>query len=393
MAITATQTQIHIQIAPNLPGSVSGHSWTALVGPVRYRDRAPFGGPTAWAGKRCHGTILPCPSNTWAAIESGWSQVFGGSVTMTRSDTDWLPGDQVCEGTASKTSDDATWMPSPGEISIPGSCVALPDPKPTPPPSCSLSTPTTLAHGNLAVAAVQGATAAASATLLCNANMTVAVKAFRSTNNPTSTVPVRADNSITSHLTVNGADGATGTTISAVANRPVAIPLASILTTSNPTDGALQGSAVLIAGQLQKPLTINGNVLAAATAPRAVLSMTMIANAQSNLGVTWAWSTTTVDYGSDLVPANHSVGLFIRNAAQTKWSAFRTDTSAATAAGWAQRIQRFHDQNAGGGIREPGSRIFESGTWCVTLAAASTAETGGVFLPAPGAAESCVTVP
>jgi hypothetical protein len=144
--------------------------------------------------------------------------------------------------------------------------------------------------------------------------------------------------------------------------------------------------------QLQRPISITGNVIAPMTAPKAVLKMALIQNSQSNLGVSWSWSTSSADYGSTPVPANYSVGLFIRNA-QGQWFAFRVDAAASAQATWGQRIQRFHDTYAGGGIREPASRIVESGTWCVTLAAASTPETGGSFIQAPGAAESCVSVP
>lgn len=141
-----------------------------------------------------------------------------------------------------------------------------------------------------------------------------------------------------------------------------------------------------------EPFTITGNVIAA-TGPKAVSSMTLDPDDATKLRVSWGWSTSQGDYGSDTVPANYIVGLFIWNANAQKWSAFKVDSALTTPATWADRIQRFHDLYPSGGIdqRAPGS--FASGSWCVRLAAASTPQTGGVFIAAPGAAESCVTVP
>jgi hypothetical protein len=276
-----------------------------------------------------------------------------------------------------------------------GQCVTTTAP---PKPVCSLSQPAALAHGNLAVANVHGSVSNVSASISCTQVTNVKVRAILSVANPTSNVPVRADGSITSHLTINGSDGAVGVNVAIVAaNSPTLVTLTSTLATQAPTAGALTGAALVIVDvplqRVQRPISITGNVIAPSTAPKAALIMAAIQNAQSNLGITWSWSTSSADYGSTQVPANYSVGLFIRNVARDKWSAFRVDATASAVATWAQRIQRFHDKYASGGIREPASRVFESGTWCVTLAAASTPETGGSFVQAPGAAESCVSIP
>jgi hypothetical protein len=116
-------------------------------------------------------------------------------------------------------------------------------------------------------------------------------------------------------------------------------------------------------------------------------------SAESNLVVTWSWSTASVDYGEASVPANYLVGLFIRNADATQWSALAVGSPIATPGTWAQRVLSFRDEHPGGGLQQPGSRIFPGGQWCVTFGAATTRETGGEFMQAPGALESCVSVP
>jgi hypothetical protein len=391
MSITATPTTITISTSPNLPGSVSGHSWTAFVGPVRSRDKNIITAqPTyGWAGMSCQGTIKPCPSRSWVQIEQAWVTYFGSVTTSQRTDADWQPGDQICEGTAYIASVQNPWYPPPEYISIPGPCVALPDPRPV---SCVLSVPE-IAHGQIAAPDVGGNTATATASLTCTASTSVTIRAVASEANPSSTVPVRPDSSITSHLTINGIDGATGVGVAVVANQPKTVTLGSTLASAAPTVGVLQGNAALIVDTLAtKPIGITGNVVAP-LGPKAVLKMVeLTGNAQSNLGIRWSWSTTPADYGGSLVPANYLVGFFVRDATSGKWSAFRVDGSFSGEGTWAARIQAFHDKNDQGGIDEPASRVFEAGTWCITTAAASTRETGGSFIPAPGAAESCVTI-
>jgi len=263
-----------------------------------------------------------------------------------------------------------------------------------PPVTCAISVPTPLAHANLAIDAVQGANVSTTATLTCTGvGKAVKVQALASATGTSATVPVRADKSIESHLTVNGVDGYTGANVFASAAQPAQVTITSTLSSAQPTTGPLQGSAVLLAEGLQQPIGISGNVLAPTTAPGSILNMELFPSPQSNLAVSWSWSSSSVDYGSTPVPANYLVGFFIRNPTSTQWTAFRVDSTASAQAAWAQRIQAFHDRHPTGAIREPASRIFESGSWCVALGAASSASTGGTFLPAPGATESCVTVP
>jgi hypothetical protein len=154
-----------------------------------------------------------------------------------------------------------------------------------------------------------------------------------------------------------------------------------------------QQSVPIHGQQLTQPISITGNVLAAVTAPNAILYMTYIDDAQSNLRINWSWSTASHAYGGD-VPANYLVGLFIyKTGSVREWHAFRVDSTPSPQATWAQRVQRFHDAYANGGIRDPAPKVFGAGEWCVVMAAASTRENGGTFLPAPGAAGSCVDVP
>jgi len=146
------------------------------------------------------------------------------------------------------------------------------------------------------------------------------------------------------------------------------------------------------AKQLTQTVHITGNVLAPA-GPKARMTMTLDPAVPGRLHASWSWSTTTVDYGSDTVPANYIVGLFVWNASETKWTAFKVDSGGSPAARWSERIGRFHDTHPAGGIDEVVPGTFTRGTWCMRLAAASTASTGGVFIAAPASTESCVTVP
>lgn len=383
-------------------GEFTGGYWTAKVGPVRLRDKHVITGtnPNTWAGLGCKsGPIGPCHKGWWFQAESEWAKANGNyMVTVDRTDTDWQPGDQVCEGSAFLNSFNMAWIPAPGNVSILGSCSALPDPRPV---TCQATAPTTLAHGDVPLANVSGDKSMTTSTVTCNGSANVNVWAIASAANPTSTVPVRTDGSITSKLTVNGVDGKTGVTIPVTANQPASVTLGSTLASSIPTPGTFKGNATLIVDVLGRQTTtaisVTGNVVKAPTppptAPRPVMVMTTaVVGGTSKLHITWSWSTSLADYGSDTVPANYLVGLFVRNDALGKWHAFKTETGTA-ASTWGARIQRFHDINAGGGIEDEAPGTFESGVWCVRLAAASTPDTGGRFLPAPGAAESCVTVP
>jgi hypothetical protein len=115
-----------------------------------------------------------------------------------------------------------------------------------PPVTCHITAPGPLRHDNIDVASVSGHTSTSTATLTCTGNKTVNVRAVLNSGNTTSKVPVRADGSISSHLKVNGVDGATGANVYAPANQPVTVTLSSTLSSDAPTPGALQGSAVLI---------------------------------------------------------------------------------------------------------------------------------------------------
>jgi hypothetical protein len=262
------------------------------------------------------------------------------------------------------------------------------------PVTCVITQPAPVAHGDLASGAVQGNTSTTTAQVACTgAGKTVRVQAVASANGNTAIVPLRSDSSITSHLTVMGNDGYAGVNVFASLGYPAKVTITSTLSSDGPTGGLLEGNAVLKADGKQQPFVIRGNVIAQ-TAPRLVSSMELLAyGTTSNLGITWSWATTSADYGNDRVPANYRVGLFVRNDAEGAWYGLRLDAAGSAAAPWAERIQRFHDSFPQGGIRDEAPIHFGSGRWCAKLGAASTPETGGTFLPAPGAVESCVTVP
>jgi hypothetical protein len=165
---------------------------------------------------------------------------------------------------------------------------------------------------------------------------------------------------------------------------------------SNSRPTIRQRSVPIAAVQLTQPILITGNVIAPATAPLAVLKMTDTQASQSNLSVDWSWSTSPHSYVGDPVAANALVGLFIyKTKPSLEWHAFRVDSASSPQSTWAQRIQRFHDAYANGGIRDPGPRIFASGRWCIDMASASTADTGGKFTLAPDGLDEniCVTIP
>jgi hypothetical protein len=243
-------------------------------------------------------------------------------------------------------------------------------------------------HGDVEPGRIEGNTATVTVTVGCAAGVPGRVRVVGPTES-TSTVPLRPDGSVTSHITLNGVDGNVGLTF----DRSVTMTVASTLSSTDHSAGALHGTATLMLERSAiRPIDITGNVVAPKTAPNAVLNMTYIDDAQSNLRVNWSWSTTPIDYGSKLVPANYIVGLFISNRAGTRWSAFRVDDVASPEATWAERIERFRAANAAGGVRDPASRVFENGEWCVTMGAARSRETRGLFIPAPNAAKSCVLV-
>jgi hypothetical protein len=96
----------------------------------------------------------------------------------------------------------------------------------------------------MAAADVNGDTSVASVSLSCTRAVTVKIRAIANTADPTSLVPVRGDGSITSRLTINGADGAIGASVY-VANSTT-VTLTSMLQAGVPTAGLLQGNAVLV---------------------------------------------------------------------------------------------------------------------------------------------------
>jgi hypothetical protein len=162
-------------------------------------------------------------------------------------------------------------------------------------------------------------------------------------------------------------------------------------TTQSQTPLAAQGST---SPQAQATITITGNVLApVTTAPHAVLNMRRISHTTTNLQATWGWAVPTIDYGTGTVPAGYMVGLFIKESSQNKWSVFEYDRAPSTQSEpWRQRIKRFHDAFVNGNIAQNASRIFEPGTWCLMLGAASTPDSPGTFIPAPNTATSCVAI-
>ncbi|WP_213947639.1 hypothetical protein [Luteibacter sp. dw_328] len=248
MSFSATPTQLSIYVTANLPGSAGGRSWTALVGPVRSRDKKLIVGPPtyAFAGQACQATIFGCKPTPWATVESAWVQAFGASsMTAPRLDiNDWQPGDQVCEGTAHVESYLPSWLPAPANITLTGYCYALPDPRPVQPVSCSVALPSPLAHGDMTASQVNGRVASTDLAISCSRATTVHIRAVLGTTQLTSKVPVRADGSIAATLTINGADGATGASVPV--STTTTFRLASTLASEAPTPGTLQGNAVLI---------------------------------------------------------------------------------------------------------------------------------------------------
>jgi hypothetical protein len=131
-----------------------------------------------------------------------------------------------------------------------------------PPVTCHFDGPVPLAHGQLQLDGVSGSEASSTTNIVCSGAKTVTVRAIRSSSSPVSVVPVRADESISSSLTVNGMDGATGASINVPAGQqPVPIRIGSRLSTTNPTAGALAGNAVLT-GDDPAATNISENVVA-----------------------------------------------------------------------------------------------------------------------------------
>ena len=384
------QSRASATISGPLEAELGGHWWY-----VTWVNDGKDGGPPILGG-----TLYWHASGGWPAWGIAFTQFpvtcnqsaagcFQGAIAITGGHNpfrmwqhDGDAGKSMCFG---KVDGGGVFYPFVG-----GQCVYTTPPKPV----CTINDGDVyLPHAELTLAQVNGNLATSSATIVCDKNATVNIRAIVSASNLTSTVPLRPDSSITSHLTVNGVDGAIGASVTVVANQPTAVALGSTLASATPTAGALQGGALLNVDTLfAKPIVITGNVIAPLGPAAALRLVELSGNNQSNLGVHWSWSTTPHDYGSTLVPANYSVGFFVRDASASKWSAFRVDSASAPAATWAARMQVFRDKNPQGGVNEPASRVFEAGKWCITTAAASTRETGGTFIEAPGAVESCFTV-
>jgi hypothetical protein len=180
------------------------------------------------------GNFAHQPGLTWGAVvDRVWAASGSGPTTHTASiPSTWQSGDNVCVAGVQ------AW-PQPETCSTSF--------LPSAPVTCTISTPgIILAHGDLAPTNANGSQTDGFATLQCTGNATVNVRAIDSPGNPTSTVPVRADSSIMSHLTVDGVDGATGVSKYVTANQPVTYTLKSTLATSQPSAGALLGNALLV---------------------------------------------------------------------------------------------------------------------------------------------------
>jgi len=125
-----------------------------------------------------------------------------------------------------------------------GTCTTLESEKP--PVICTVAS-ATVPHGDLTVPAVAGNVKSVAVRVTCTGGAAVVrVRAVRSASNPTATLPLRSDSSVTSHLTVNGSDGASGALVSVGANQAVDVTLTSTLSANAPAAGNLLGNAVMI---------------------------------------------------------------------------------------------------------------------------------------------------
>jgi hypothetical protein len=120
-----------------------------------------------------------------------------------------------------------------------------------PQPACTVSSPTPLAHGDMDAASVNNNVSNMEIWISCSVASNVTVRAFLSASDPTSTVPVRPNGTITSRLTVNGTDGATGVNLSIPGGGRWPTPSTKVIVTSTlattaPTAGDLQGTALLV---------------------------------------------------------------------------------------------------------------------------------------------------
>jgi hypothetical protein len=184
---------------------------------------------------------ITVPGNFSSHPGLNWGQVVnrvlaasgGGPTTHTISvPATWQNGDNVCVA--------GTW----GWPAAETCSTSLPVSAPV---TCTLSTPgIAVTHGDVALTDTNGSQATASARFQCTGNATVKIRAIASASNPSSTITVRGDGSITSRLAVNGADGATGVIAQVVANQAVDLSLTSTLASGQPTPGALDGNATLV---------------------------------------------------------------------------------------------------------------------------------------------------
>lgn len=104
------------------------------------------------------------------------------------------------------------------------------------PTTCDIVGPTTIAHGTINAAEVNGYSSTINATVTCSAAATIG---FRILNQS-----INVGNGITSELKVNGS--ATPSTISVTKSIPKAITISSTLQATNPTAGTISGSSTII---------------------------------------------------------------------------------------------------------------------------------------------------
>lgn len=171
-------------------------------------------------------------------VFSGVTHYFGNPFTVV------IPGDQ-----RGKTLCYGTWSNNGYAGQFPGqTCTTVADGTPPPPVECDIGTvEQTLAHGDLASSSLDGNTVTRKVGVYCiGAGATVHLRAVRSGSQQISTIPLRGDSSVTSRLTLNGVDGATGVSVVVPANTQVKVDLTSTLHGSGAAAGALEGDAILI---------------------------------------------------------------------------------------------------------------------------------------------------
>lgn len=174
----------------------------------------------------------PCDGNAFFA---GVVQVYGNPFRVTIPNRNVM-GQKLCYGGRNDFGDVGKF--------VNGTCTTLESEKP--PVICTVAS-ATVAHGDLAVPAVAGNVESVAVRVTCTGGAAVVrVRAVRSASNPTATVPLRGDSSVTSHLTVNGSDGASGALVSVGANQAVDVTLTSTLSANAPAAGNLLGNAIVI---------------------------------------------------------------------------------------------------------------------------------------------------